>query len=116
MTDKDIYKRFGKMISEMRMKLGYSQEEVANRLGLPKSTYGNYERGERKIPLPDLITMSKFYGFSIDDFINGEKDILWTQLFASLWKERFEGIKLTRDEMIEILNFTEYLLSKRNDK
>lgn len=114
--ENDVYKRFGKMISEMRIQLGYSQEEVANRLGLTKSSYGNYERGERKIPLPDLIAMSKFYGFSIDDFINGEKDIVWTQLFASLWKERFDGVQLTRDEMIEILNFTEYILSKRNDK
>lgn len=112
----DIYKRFGKMISEMRMQLGYSQEEVANRLGLTKSSYGNYERGERKIPLPDLIAMSRFYGFSIDDFINGEKDIVWTQLFASLWKQELDGVVLTREEMVEIIRYSKYLISQRNDK
>ena len=59
MTDLEIYKRFGKKISSMRMELGLSQTEVANRLNLTKNTYGNYERGDRRIPLPDLIELSK---------------------------------------------------------
>ena len=108
------YIRFGKMISEMRMKLGLSQDEVAERLGIKKSTYGNYERAERKIPLPELITMSKFYGFSIDDFINEEKNIEWEDQLSRTMKDEFEGITFTQDELNQIIEYTKFILTKRD--
>lgn len=113
MTEIDIYKRFGKMIGRMRMEMGLSQSEVADRLNLTKSTYGNYERGDRKIPLPDLIALSKFFDFKIDDFIREEKEIQWTNNMTCTMKKEFEGIKFTEDEINDIISYTKYLLSKR---
>lgn len=113
MTEIDIYKRFGKKISAMRMELGLSQSEVADRLNLTKSTYGNYERGDRKIPLPDLVTLSKFYGFKIDDFIREEKELHWTNQIAFILREEFDGIIFTPEELNDIISYTKYLLSKR---
>lgn len=113
MTEIDIYKRFGKKISKMRLELGLSQSEVADRLNLTKSTYGNYERGDRKIPLPDLVTLSKFYGFKIDDFIREEKELQWTNQIAFILREEFDGIIFTPEEVNDIISYTKYLLSKR---
>ena len=115
MTGLEIYKRFGKMIAGMRMELGLSQEEASNRLNLPKSTYGNYERGDRKIPLPDLIALSKFYGFNIDEFIREEKELRWTNQIAFILREEFDGIIFTEEELDEIITYTKYLLSKRSE-
>ena len=115
MTDLEIYKRFGKKISSMRMELGLSQTEVANRLNLTKNTYGNYERGDRRIPLPDLIELSKFFGFKIDDFIREEKELRWTNQIAFILREEFDGIIFTEDELNEIITFTKYVLSKRSE-
>lgn len=110
----DIYERFGKMISDMRNELGLSQEEVASRLNLPKSTYGNYERGERKIPLPELIAMSKFFGFSVDEFINMEKSIRSIDNLTLSMRDEFEGTVFTQEEINQIIEFTKFILSKRD--
>lgn len=115
MEDETLYKRFGRMIASMRIDLGLSQEDVSKKLEIPKSTYGNYERGDRKIPLPDIVKMSKFYGFSIDDFIHREKEIQWTHMFEKMWNDEFQGVQLTREEMSEIIEYTKFILSKRND-
>lgn len=115
MTEIDIYKRFGKMISGMRMEMGLSQTDVAERLNLTKNTYGNYERGDRKIPLPDLIALSKFFDFKIDDFVREEKEIQWTNQIAHTLRKEFDGIMFTEDELNEIIAFTKYLLSKRSE-
>lgn len=108
------YIRFGKMISEMRIKLGLSQEEVAFRLNLPKSTYGNYERGERKIPLPELIAMSKFFGFSVDEFINMEKSIRSIDNLTLSMRDEFEGTVFAQEEINQIIEYTKFILSKRD--
>ena len=113
MTDMEIYKRFGKKLSEMRMGLGLSQTEVANRLNLTKNGYGNYERGERRIPLLDLMALSKFYGFSIDEFVNGEKEVQWRTQAMRTWDKTFDGITFTEDEVCEIIEFAKYLIAKR---
>lgn len=42
------------------------QKQVANAIGIPERTYGNYELGIRKIPLDILISLSVFYGTSTD--------------------------------------------------
>ena len=119
-----VYKRFGKMIGEMRTELGLSQEEVSSRLNLPKSTYGNYERGDRKIPLPDLIALSKFYDFSIDDFINDEKEFHRSSKSSELeeienkrktWDTEFGYIDWTPEEIEELKNYARYLLLKRGE-
>ena len=119
-----LYKRFGKMIGELRTELGLSQEEVSSRLNLPKSTYGNYERGDRKIPLPDLIALSKFYDFSIDDFINEEKEFHRSSKSSELeeienkrkaWDTEFGYIDWTPEEIEELKSYARYLLLKRGE-
>lgn len=117
MNESTIYIKFGKMISNMRIQLGLSQEEVASRLNLPKSTYGNYERGERKIPLPELIAMSKFYGFSVDEFINEFKKAIpeenHLEIKRKFWDKEFGFVDWTPEEIEELKSYARYLLSKR---
>ena len=122
MAEVEIYKRFGKMIAGMRMELGLSQDEVSSRLNLPKSTYGNYERGDRKIPLPDLIALSKFYDFSIDEFIKKEKELHEShdsfetkelENKRKLWEAEFGHMDWTPEEIEELKNYAQYLITKR---
>lgn len=42
------------------------QKDVAKLLGISQQYYSEYEKGNRTIPIQHLITLSKFYGTSID--------------------------------------------------
>ncbi|MCG8539137.1 MAG: helix-turn-helix domain-containing protein [Clostridia bacterium] len=42
------------------------QKHVAKALKIPERTYGNYELGDRSIPLEILIELARFYNTSTD--------------------------------------------------
>ena len=46
------------------------QKDVANLLGISQQYYSEYEKGNRTIPIQHLITLSKFYGTSIDYIVD----------------------------------------------
>lgn len=50
------------------------QKDVAKLLGISQQYYSEYEKGNRTIPIQHLITLSKFYGISID-YMVGLSDI-----------------------------------------
>ena len=50
------------------------QKEIANLLGISQQYYSEYEKGNRTIPIQHLITLSKFYGTSID-YLVGLADV-----------------------------------------
>ena len=52
---------------EIRLKNGYFQYFVAEKLGMCRSVYSMKERGKRKWTLQDAIKLSKFYKVSIDN-------------------------------------------------
>ena len=55
-----------KRLREIREKLGYKQYEMAEKLNLHFSSYGNYERGEDTITLTNLIKFSNITNYSLD--------------------------------------------------
>ncbi len=42
------------------------QKEIANLLGISQQYYSEYEKGNRTITVPHLITLAKYYNTSID--------------------------------------------------
>jgi predicted ATPase/DNA-binding CsgD family transcriptional regulator/transcriptional regulator with XRE-family HTH domain len=46
---------FGKMLRELRLKAGLSQERLAERVGISAREIGNLERGTRRAPRPDSV-------------------------------------------------------------
>lgn len=57
-----------------RKKLGKSQKDIADYLGMTQAAYGNYELGKRQIGVEILSKLSDYYGVSIDDLV-GRNDI-----------------------------------------
>lgn len=63
---------FSENLKTLRIKAGYSQEELANRLGVVRQTVSKWERG---ISVPDattLISMADLFGVSTADLL-GER-------------------------------------------
>ncbi len=50
----DIKKQLGKKIKELRLRAGYSQEELASKAGLHRTYISDIERGERNVSVENI--------------------------------------------------------------
>lgn len=62
-------------IYELRTQMGITMKEAAARLGMPYTTYVNYEKGTREPNSATLILLARFFGTTIDNLL-GKTDAL----------------------------------------
>lgn len=60
---------------KLRKKNGYSQEEVADKLGLSRQAVSKWERAEASPDTDNLICLAKLYGISLDELLSTDDDI-----------------------------------------
>ena len=56
----------GDRLREIRKKFGYTQKEIADFLGVDRSTYTFYETGNTTPAIITLTKLAQFYGMTID--------------------------------------------------
>lgn len=108
--EKDLYKRFGKILAYHRAINKLTQQNVADALGIGKTTYTYYENGERRIPLEHIISLSEVLGFNVGDVMSELKS---DTIHTKRWFEKYASIDFTEDELSAIDDFISYTLSKR---
>lgn len=59
----------GKRILELRKLKGFSQEDLAKFLEIPRSSVAQMELGRRNVSIMELIQLSELLGFSLDKFL-----------------------------------------------
>ncbi len=59
-------------LAEMRKNAGLSQEELADRIGVTRQAVSKWERNESSPDTDNLIELSRLYGVTIDELINGK--------------------------------------------
>lgn len=64
---RDILKRFGARVRELRLETGLSQEKFAAKCDLDRTYLGSVERGERNIALRNIEKIARALGISIAD-------------------------------------------------
>lgn len=113
MNEKDVYTNFGQLLKKRREKLGYSQQDIADRLGITKNSYGLYERGGRKVPLSMIIELSAILSFDVDEFFRSQRGTTRTEELKFTWDDEFDGVKWTDEESENIRAYARFLLSQR---
>ncbi|MEX1003262.1 MAG: helix-turn-helix domain-containing protein [Crocinitomicaceae bacterium] len=78
----------GENLKLLRKRKKLSQEEIANELGLTRSSYSGYENGVAEPNLGNLIKFSQFYHISLDKLI--QRDL--NKVSASEWEKIDKGI------------------------
>ncbi len=58
---------------EKRKAFGFSQEELAEKLGVSRQAVSKWERGESSPDTENLIALATLYGISLDELVFGEK-------------------------------------------
>jgi len=59
----------------LRKKSKLTQKEVAQKIGVQKLAYGNYERGSRLPDIEKLYSLAKLFGVSTDTLLEGHWEI-----------------------------------------
>lgn len=65
---------------KLRQRFGYTQLDIANMLGLPKSTYNQKENGKRSFKPVEMVQIYEFF-HRLDDSLNMQ-DIFLIKLFT----------------------------------
>ena len=66
----------GLKIKEARKKLGFSQEKLANKIGVSKVTICWYENGDRVPSLDNFLKLSDVLNLSLDELVGREVSVV----------------------------------------
>ena len=66
----------GETLKLLREANNYTQEIVSDYLGIKRSTYSNYETGDREAPWIILDKLASLYGCDLYDLESEDKDVL----------------------------------------
>ena len=80
-------------LKKLRETAGYTQDQVAQALGVRRSAYSNYESGDREMPYDIMEKASDFYGCDMSLFFD-ESDISKAQILATAF--RLDDIEVLR--------------------
>ncbi len=61
----DIRARFGRKVRKLRVQRGWTQVDLAEKLGLDRSYLADVERGKRNISILNLDVIAKGFGLSL---------------------------------------------------
>lgn len=97
---------FNENLKEDRLKSGISQKDLAENIGVAKSTYSLYESGKREPNVDTIKKIASSLNVSADTLLGIDNEP--TTLAA-----HFEGDEYTESEMEEIRNFAAFVKNKR---
>jgi len=63
------YQELQALLRQLRLDAGYTQAELAKRLGQPQSFVSKYESGERRLDLVELRQICEAVGISLREFV-----------------------------------------------
>jgi transcriptional regulator with XRE-family HTH domain len=84
---------------ELRKKSGYSQEELAEKIGISRQAVSKWERAESSPDTDNLIALSRLYGVSLDALLYTEERI--ETVDERVTDELDSQIKTALSELIE---------------
>ncbi|MCR4614534.1 MAG: helix-turn-helix domain-containing protein [Clostridiales bacterium] len=95
------------IIKALRQRYGFTQEEIANQLGVSRSSYSHYEKGDVKPKIKYLVKLANIFNVTTDD-LTGFNDFSNSGRFQRSFNDSDEDelvnrrIELTKDE-VELL-------------
>ncbi|AYK60093.1 MULTISPECIES: helix-turn-helix domain-containing protein [Bacillus] len=72
---------FSTKIKKLREEKKMKQQEVADKLGIARTTYASYEQGKREPDHETLIKIADYYNVTIDFLLRGESQETQDEIF-----------------------------------
>jgi transcriptional regulator with XRE-family HTH domain len=112
-TKADDRKALGNRLREAREYLGFSQEEVATYLGVPRSALSLIEAGSRKVDALELKKLAGLYKRPVAYFTGEEGEEEYGEEVAHLARKARE---LSPEDRAELGRFADFLRAKKQSK
>ena len=64
---------FNKNLQKLRIKRGLSQQDLADAIGVTRSSVANYESGNRRHSFENLIKIADYFNVMCDELIREDK-------------------------------------------
>ena len=75
-TRRPYPRKLARKLKQIRLKLGLSQSEMANRLGVKdRASISLYENGKREPPLPTLLAYARSGNFNLESLIDDKMSL-----------------------------------------
>lgn len=82
-------------LRSLRDRYGYTQQDVADRIGVGKSAYRSYENNDRRIPVDVLTRVAALYNVSMDELLGNpyRSDAPTNIIHGNFTKEQIQKIQ-----------------------
>ena len=111
MTDESDRTALGARLKETREYRGFSQEEVAKYLGVPRSAVSLIESGARRLDVLEVRKLAQLYECSIEE-LTGEKALEDAEPNSIKMVAR-AAADLSPEDRSEVLRFAQFLKSRK---
>ena len=98
--------KFFENLKKARLRKGLSQVQLAEQLGVAKSTYSMYESSNREPNVQTIKKIADILNVTTDKLLGMDDDL---QTLAA----HFDGDEYTEDELAEIHQFAEFVKNRR---
>lgn len=72
-NEQSIYIEIGKRIREERKALGFNQTDLAQEVGILRTSIANIEAGRQRLPIYMLYRIATALGITVNDLLPGEE-------------------------------------------
>ena len=100
----------GTRLKKAREYLGLTQDDVAKLMGVSRVIITNIESGTRKVSAEELSKLSKIYGWTMEELLEGERREENIPMFARTFKELSEQ---DQEEIINLIKFKKMYKDKK---
>lgn len=84
----ELLRQIGGRLRKIRLEKGWTQDKMAERLGITKAFYGKIERGESSIALEKLALLNESMDIDLNYLITGEKTPVLPVNFQDIPREK----------------------------
>ena len=97
-----------KNITFLRKQFGYSQDEIATKLGVTRQTYSKLEKGTIDISIMQAQQLANIYGIKISDLFNEIQNIEKFKEMLIYILSKFEKRGLTKTKLAKLLYLSDF--------
>lgn len=97
----------GRKLRDARSYVGFTQEEVASALGIPRTSLSELEAGKRRVDVQELSRLSKLYRQPIGDLLDEDDET--STLPVDVMHLARQAVDLSDQDRDELKKFAAYL-------